>query len=256
MRVCLLASGSKGNSLFIEAGDTRLLVDAGLSARELTKRLSAIGVAAGDLNGIMITHEHTDHIRGAGALARKNGIPVLISYPTSRQTAEHFRATRLIEFESGCSFEFRDFLVDPFPITHDTADPVGVVIESREGRIGSATDLGIATRLVMDKLKGCRALVLESNHDEEMLANGPYPWHLKQRIRSRHGHLSNRESAGLLEEIIHPDLEVLFLAHLSEVNNLPEAAREVFTASLAARSECRPKLLIGSQHCVSEVYES
>lgn len=256
MRICLLASGSKGNSLFIEAGDTRLLVDAGLSARELTARLSAIGVAAGDLNGILITHEHTDHIRGAGALARKNGIPVLISYPTSRQASEHFRATRLIEFESGCSFEFRDFLVDPFPITHDTTDPVGVVIESREGRIGSATDLGIATRLVRDKLKGCRALVLESNHDEEMLANGPYPWYLKQRIRSRHGHLSNRESADLLEEIIHPDLEVLFLAHLSEVNNLPEAAHEVFTASLAAQPECRPKLLIGAQHCVSEVYES
>ncbi len=256
MRICLLASGSKGNSLFIEAGDTRLLVDAGLSARELTSRLAAIGVAVGDVNGILITHEHTDHIRGAGALARKNGIPVLISYPTSRQTAEHFRATRLIEFESGCSFAFRDFLVDPFPITHDTADPVGVVIECREGRIGSATDLGIATRLVRDKLRDCRALVLESNHDEEMLANGPYPWHLKQRIRSRHGHLSNRESVDLLEEIIHADLEALFLAHLSEVNNLPGAARQAFTTSLAGRTECRPQLIVGAQHCVSDVYES
>lgn len=256
MRVCLLASGSKGNSLFIEDGETRLLVDAGLSARELTARLAAIGVAAGELNGIIITHEHVDHIRGAGVLARKNGIPVLISYPTSRQTAEHFRATRLIEFESGCSFEFRDFLVDPFPITHDTTDPVGLVIESRDGRIGSATDLGIATRLVREKLKGCRALVLESNHDEEMLANGPYPWHLKQRIRSRHGHLSNLESADLLEDIIHPNLEVLFLAHLSEVNNLPETARDVFACSLAGQSVCMPKLLIGSQQCVSEVFES
>ncbi len=256
MRVCLLASGSKGNSLFIEAGDTRLLVDAGLSARELTARVASVGAAAADLHGIIITHEHVDHIRGAGALARKNGTPVLISYPTSRQMAEHFRATRLIEFESGCSFEFRDFIVDPFPITHDTTDPVGVVLESPEGRIGCATDLGIATRLVRDKLKGCRALVLESNHDEEMLANGPYPWHLKQRIRSRHGHLSNRESAELLAEVLHPGLEALFLAHLSEVNNQPDTAREVFAGSLGEQAVCMPKLMIGAQHCVSDVFEA
>ncbi len=255
MRVCLLASGSKGNSLFIEAGGTKLLVDAGLSAREIVARLSAIEVAAAEIDGIVISHEHTDHIRGAGALARKFDLPVLISYPTSRETAGHFRAARLVEFESGCSFEFRDILIDPFPITHDSADPVGLVIESRDGRIGVATDLGLATRLVKEKLKGCRALVLESNHDEEMLVNGPYPWYLKQRIKSRHGHLSNSESAGLLAEVMGPDLEMVFLAHLSEVNNHPEAVLEAFRKPLAGSSVCAPQVVVGMQQRVSEVFQ-
>lgn len=254
MRVCLLASGSKGNSLFIEAGGTKLLVDAGLSAREIVARLAAIQVAATEIDGIVISHEHTDHIRGAGTLARKFDIPVLISYPTSRETAGHFRSTRLVEFESGCSFEFRDILVDPFPITHDSIDPVGLVVESSEGRLGFATDLGLATRLVKEKLKGCRALVLESNHDEEMLVNGPYPWHLKQRIKSRHGHLSNSESAELLAEVMGPELEMVFLAHLSEVNNHPEAALEAFKKPLAGGSVCAPRVAVGSQQQVSEVF--
>ncbi|HOP41217.1 MAG TPA: MBL fold metallo-hydrolase, partial [Geobacteraceae bacterium] len=130
MRICLLASGSKGNSLFIQAGETRLLVDAGLSAREITLRLERIGIAASDLDGILISHEHGDHIRGAGTLARRFKLPVLISYPTSKLTHDHFRSASLVEFEAGCSFEFRDILIDPFPITHDSADPVGFVIDS------------------------------------------------------------------------------------------------------------------------------
>lgn len=256
MRVCLLASGSKGNSLFIETGETRILVDAGLSAREITTRLAELGVSGSQLDGIFISHEHIDHIRGAGTIARRFDVPVLISYPTSRQASEHFRSTRLIEFESGCSFEFRDTLLDPFPITHDATDPVGLTVESGEGKIGIATDLGIATRLVSDKLKNCRALVLESNHDEEMLLNGPYPWHLKQRIKSRHGHLSNRESADLLSGIMNPKLEALFLAHLSEVNNLPEVAFNTFVEPLSQQNNCSPQVIVGAQHIKSEVFTS
>jgi len=254
LRVCLLASGSKGNSLFVEAGETKLLIDAGLSAREIVARLASIEVAVSEINGIIVSHEHNDHIRGAGTLARKFDIPVLLSYPASRETAGHFRSARLIEFESGCSFEFRDLLIDPFPITHDTVDPVGIVIESHEGRIGSATDLGLATRLVKEKLKGCRALVLESNHDEEMLANGPYPWHLKQRIKSRHGHLSNSEAADLLADVLGPGLESVFLAHLSEVNNHPEMALDAFRKTLAGSSVCAPRVVVGSQQIASEVF--
>lgn len=254
MRVCLLASGSKGNSLFVEAGETKILLDAGLSAREIVARLAAIEVAVSDINGIIISHEHNDHIRGAGTLARKFDIPVLLSYPASRETAGHFRSARLIEFESGCSFEFRDLLIDPFPITHDTVDPVGIVVESRDGRIGVATDLGLATRLVKEKLKGCRALVLESNHDEEMLANGPYPWHLKQRIKSRHGHLSNSEAAELLADVLGPGLESVFLAHLSEVNNHPEKALDASRKTLAVSSVCAPRVVVGTQQLVSEVF--
>ncbi len=253
MRVCLLASGSKGNSLFVETGDTKLLIDAGLSAREITCRLEAIGVCASELNGILISHEHVDHIRGAGTLARRFKIPVLISYPTSNKTQEHFRSVSLIEFESGCSFEFRDVLIDPFPTTHDSADPVGFVIDSSEARIGFATDLGIVTRLVREKLRKSRVLVLESNHDEDMLLNGPYPWHLKQRIKSRHGHLSNAESAELIFEIMHSELEGVFLAHLSEANNLPEIALEVCRKKLSGTMICSPRIFVGKQQCVSEV---
>lgn len=253
MRVCLLASGSKGNAIYVEAGNTKLLVDAGLSAREITARLASIGVDGSCLDAIMISHEHTDHTRGAGTLSRKFKIPLLISYPTCRESYRCVGKTACVEFESGYSFTMKDVQIDPFPITHDACDPVGFVIESREGKIGIATDLGCATALVKDKLSGCRMLVLESNHDEEMLVNGPYPWHLKQRIKSRHGHLSNIDSAALLEELVHPGLEAVFLAHLSEVNNDPVVAMNVAESLLAGQTICSPCLLVGNQYKASEL---
>ncbi len=253
MRICLLASGSKGNSIFVEAGSARVLIDAGLSAREILRRLAEIGFDGHELDAIIISHEHSDHIRGAGSLARRLKIPVLSSVPTHRAGSSSIGKTEVIEFESGCRFMFKDLEIDPFPTTHDADDPVGFILECREGRIGIATDLGIATRLVCEKLKRCSALVLESNHDEEMLANGPYPWPLKQRIRSRHGHLSNTESAELLDEILHPGLEAVFLAHLSEVNNDPGIALNTAKKTLAAGNVCSPRLLVGDQYRVSEL---
>lgn len=253
MRVCLLASGSRGNSLYVESGDSRILVDAGLSAIETGNRLAAIGVQGSDLHGILITHEHTDHVRGVGTLARKYRVPVLISGPTRKQAERLLSKTQVQEFDSGTSVVFRDIAIDPFPITHDAADPVGFIIESREGKIGIATDLGIATRLVQEKLRNCRQLVLESNHDEQMLQDGPYPWYLKQRIRSRHGHLSNIESAQLLEELIHPGLEGLFLAHLSEVNNDPALALEATRQTISRGNICSPAVFVGNQYRVSGV---
>lgn len=253
MRVCLLASGSKGNSIFVEAGDSRVLIDAGLSAKELLRRLAQIGVEGDSLDAILISHEHSDHIRGAGTLARKLNIPILVNSQTCHASAATIGKTEIIEFESGAPFIFKDLCIDPFAITHDASDPVGFLLECRAGKIGIATDLGIATRLVKDKLKGCRALVLESNHDEELLANGPYPWPLKQRIRSRHGHLSNAESAELLDDLLHCELEGVFLAHLSEVNNDPGIAREVASGVLASRDVCAPRLMLGDQYRISEV---
>ncbi|HEY4744114.1 MAG TPA: MBL fold metallo-hydrolase, partial [Desulfuromonadaceae bacterium] len=151
--------------------------------------------------------------------------------------------------------EFRDCVIDPFPITHDACDPVGFVLESREGRCGSATDLGIATRLVAQKLAGCRALNLESNHDVEMLMNGPYPWDLKQRIKSRHGHLSNEESLELLHELAHAGLEALVMAHLSEVNNHPDHVVRTTQAFLADQNVCAPRIVIGDQYAAGPVLE-
>jgi phosphoribosyl 1,2-cyclic phosphodiesterase len=256
VQVCLLASGSKGNAILVDTGGRKVLIDAGLSATEIIRRLAQVGVDGGELDAILISHEHTDHTRGAGTLARKLKIPLLVSYPTCREMHASLRKVEIVEFESGYPFTFMDLVIDPFPITHDASDPVGFLIESRDGKIGIATDLGIATRLVKDKLKGCRVLVLESNHDEEMLQNGPYPWHLKQRIRSRHGHLSNVESAELLDEIIHPGLEGVFLAHLSEVNNDPEVAHHVTATLLAGQNVCAPQLIVGEQYRVSKVWSA
>lgn len=254
MKVCLLASGSKGNSLYVESGESRILVDAGLSAREIVRRLAAIGVDVADLNGLFISHEHVDHVRGVGVLARKHHVPVYVSYPTHRALGEALMGVAVTEFESGYSFMCRDILVDPFPITHDACDPVGFTFESGEGKVGVATDFGVATRLVANKLRECRVLVLESNHDEEMLINGPYPWPLKQRIKSRHGHLSNNDSATLLSDLLSPALEGLFLAHLSEINNDPAVARDVTQNLLNSQSVCSPSLIVGEQSQPSEIF--
>jgi phosphoribosyl 1,2-cyclic phosphodiesterase len=253
VQICLLASGSKGNTAFVQCGETRLLIDAGLSSVEILRRLALIGVNGSDLHAILVSHDHTDHIKGAGTLARKLKIPVLASYPTRKAAESTFRKAAAVEFESGYSFAFRDLMIEPFPTTHDACDPVGFTIESREGRFGFATDFGIVTRLLMEKLKGCRALIIESNHDEEMLQNGPYPWHLKQRIRSRHGHISNNESSQLLSELLHEGLEGVFLAHLSEVNNDPRLAKDAATRLLAGQNVCGPRLFVGDQYRPSEL---
>ncbi|MCD6580270.1 MAG: MBL fold metallo-hydrolase, partial [Desulfuromusa sp.] len=153
------------------------------------------------------------------------------------------------------SFSFQNLLISPFSTTHDAVNPVGFTIESNEGKIGFATDLGMPTRLVADQLKECRVLVLEANHDEQMLQDGPYPWNLKQRIRSRHGHLSNRESCSLLEEVCWSGLEALFLAHLSEENNCPDLAEQSFRKTL---TDCGhdPEIIVGRQSRASFCFET
>ena len=256
MRLSLLASGSKGNSLFLETGSCRLLIDAGLSGRETIARLSSAGVDAETLDGILITHEHTDHVRGVGALARRLKLPVLGSSRTLQAARTAIGRADFVEFDAGSPFVFKGVSIDPFPVTHDACDPVGYRIESGEGCIGFATDLGIATRLTHEKLKECRALVLEFNHDEQMLQDGPYPWHLKQRIRSRHGHLSNSEGACLLEELLHPGLQGVFLSHLSEVNNDPALAMAAARGLLSSQNLCCPDLFLGCQHQTSGVFET
>lgn len=256
MRLSLLASGSKGNCLFLETDSCRLLIDAGLSGRETMARLSSIGVAAETLDAILITHEHTDHIRGVGALARKLKIPVLGASRMLQAASRTIGKAQFIEFDPGAAFTFKGLSIDPFPITHDATDPVGYRIEGSEGCIGFATDLGIATRLTQEKLRGCRSLVLEFNHDEQMLQDGPYPWHLKQRIRSRHGHLSNAEGAALLQELLHPELEGVFLSHLSEVNNDPALAAAAADGLLSRQNVCGPQVFLGWQHKVSGVFQA
>tara|TARA_B100000614_G_C14539787_1_gene489835 strand:+ start:179 stop:934 length:756 start_codon:yes stop_codon:yes gene_type:complete len=226
--MCPLASGSKGNAVFVSTGDTAVLVDAGLSGVEIQRRLDTIGERPEHLKAIVITHEHTDHVKGAGILSRRFDIPVFITRDTWRACSNLGKIDRLEFFEVGTEFTVGDMTVTPFSISHDARDPAGLTLACGGKKIGLATDLGLANSLVKYHLSGSNALYLESNHDPRMLDNGPYPWHLKQRIKGRHGHLSNMDARDLVAELHHGDLSHLVLAHLSEENNCPDkAAAEV-----------------------------
>lgn len=249
MKVCLLASGSKGNSLLVCSGRTTVLVDAGLSATELSRRLALAGVAPESLAAILVTHEHIDHVRGLGPLSRRYRLPVYHHQALAAQFADHRRADHLVAFEAGAELSIGDLGLRVFPVTHDAEAPVGFTLSGALGKVGIATDLGIATRLVVEELRNCRVLVLESNHDEAMLRDGPYPWPLKQRIRGTHGHLSNRDSAELLDKLCWAGLETVFLAHLSETNNQPGLARAHALEVLGRQGGCQPRLQIGRQDC-------
>ena len=253
MRVCLLASGSRGNSTLIETDGCRLLIDAGLSGRETQRRLSQLGLSCDDLDAILVTHEHHDHVSGIGPLARRYQLPVYIDRKTCAALPRLGHIPQLRPFDAGESFAFRQLLISSFSTTHDAVNPVGFAIESDEGKIGYATDLGMPTRLVSTCLRQCRVLILEANHDEDMLQNGPCPWSLKQRIRSRHGHLSNTEASRLLDEIRWPGLEALFLAHLSEENNCSELVSDLFRRALLARGSTA-RVIVGRQGDISSCF--
>jgi len=255
VKICSLASGSKGNCLYLETGDTRLLIDAGLSLRETLLRMETRGIDPEKVHAVLVTHEHIDHIRSAGSFARKFNVPVFASQLVCAKADKFFKKTQLREFESGSTVTFREVLIDVVPITHDSCDPVGFVVESREGRAASVTDFGIVTRLITEKLRGCRFLNLESNHDVDMLMNGPYPWELKQRIKSRHGHISNEESLALLHELAHEGLEALVMAHLSEVNNHPEHVQRTTASFLSDQNVCAPHIVIGDQYHAGPLME-
>lgn len=247
MKVCLLASGSKGNAILVESGRTRLLVDAGLSAKEIRNRLEQVGVEPASLTALLVTHEHTDHVRGLGPLVRQLRLPVYLQTDLARQLPDVGKNECVCEFVDGEEFRIDDLSVRPFAVTHDSLAPVGFTFTGEQGKVGIATDLGVVTRLVADCLQGCRVLVVESNHDDEMLRDGPYPWQLKQRVRSHHGHLSNDAGSQLLKGLVWPGLETVFLGHLSETNNTPELALQAAQRALQAQNVCEPKLLVGKQ---------
>jgi phosphoribosyl 1,2-cyclic phosphodiesterase len=222
--VCVLGSGSRGNSTYVSDGVTSILVDAGLSARETERRLASRGLSVADLSAILITHEHGDHVRGVARLARRHRLPVYLSPGTHGADGPFRNLPSPCFFSCGRPFLIHTLAIHPFSIPHDAGDPCGFTIGANGSRIGIATDLGQVTALVAEHLRGCRVLVLEANHDPQMLHDGPYPWFLKQRIRGRTGHLSNEDSGRLLTEIRGAGLAHVVLAHLSETNNTPEKA--------------------------------
>ena len=246
VQLTILASGSSGNCAYIEADDTRLLIDAGLSARQIRQRLLGIGRTPENLSGILVTHEHSDHIAGLGVLATKLRTPIYCNRLTKEGIEGIFKTRfdfRL--FSTGASFAVGDVLVDTFSIPHDASDPVGFLIRTSAGNVGFLTDLGHATKLVVERVRPAHALMLESNHDLKMLQDDPRrPWSLKQRIASRHGHLSNEAAAAVAEQIVSADLRHLYLGHLSADCNRPEIAHRVVSESL---------LRLGATHVRVEV---
>jgi phosphoribosyl 1,2-cyclic phosphodiesterase len=222
--LCPLASGSKGNAIFVSTPDTAVLVDAGLSGIEIQRRMAAVGRTPDDLKAIIITHEHTDHVKGAGVLSRRFNIPVYVTSDTFNACKGLGKIDRLNFFECGAAFDIGSLAVNPFSISHDACDPAGLTLKHQGKKIGIATDLGIVTNLVRTHLSRANALYIEANHDPDMLMTGPYPWHLKQRIQSRTGHISNQNARDLVAQICHKDLDHVVLAHLSEENNCPEKA--------------------------------
>ncbi|WP_420239571.1 MBL fold metallo-hydrolase [Telmatobacter bradus] len=306
VRFTVLASGSKGNSTVVTGGRTRILIDAGLSCRELFRRMRAVGEDPETLQGILITHEHADHVNGIVVTARKLGIPVYFTEATHRawmrwltprrqmsytqwlekmrqekaaapeegeiapeeQVEETSVAVATAEdptplptgkqdpvwlpkveyFAPGEPFSIGDLIVNPFTTPHDAADPCGFVLESEGIRMGYATDLGYMPPNVKQQLKSLNLLLLESNHDPEMLRDGPYPWAVKQRVLSRVGHLSNNSVAEFLKGDYDRSAEVVILAHLSESNNLPELAHLSASQALNTHGQLfANQLLVASQ---------
>jgi len=241
--VSMLASGSRGNCALVASATTKILVDAGISCRVIFKRMKSIGDDAHSLSAILITHEHCDHIYGLATLAKKLHIPVFMTGATQQAWARALRdengvrpqLEKFERFESGHSFQVGDIAVKPFTIPHDAADPVGFTFRSEGIKIGIATDLGYIPLSVRDHLRGCDVLVLESNHDLEMLRVGPYPWSVKQRVMSRVGHLSNVALADFFTNDYDNSATFVVLAHLSEQNNHPEIARREAERALATR---------------------
>ncbi|MFA5250518.1 MAG: MBL fold metallo-hydrolase [Parachlamydiales bacterium] len=234
---CPLASGSKGNAIYLGTEKTKILIDAGLSFKELSGRLLKIGESIDAIRAILITHEHMDHIEALKMIAEKKHIPVFCNAETAKGI---YRTLKVLPdfqiFSSNESFAFHDLTVLPFSIQHDTLDPVGFVVRYKHLKLGFCTDLGLATTGVQKQLAGCHYLYLEANHDLGQLAASPRPESLKKRIASRQGHLSNDEAFRLLGLLLHPGLKHIFLAHLSQECNSRMLLEEKLRAFLQEKN--------------------
>jgi phosphoribosyl 1,2-cyclic phosphodiesterase len=254
--VSVLASGSKGNSALVCSTNTHVLVDAGISCREIFRRMRMLGEDPQRLSAILITHEHCDHVYGLRVLARKLRIPVFLTSATYEAwgralrdgNGESPKLERMEVFSAGKMFQVGDVVVTPFTIPHDAADPVGFTFRAEGMKIGFATDLGYMPPSVCDHLRRCDVLIMESNHDLEMLRVGPYPWSVKQRVMSRVGHLSNEALAQFFSRDYDGEAAYVVLAHLSEQNNHPEIARDAAEKALGLRRTLlRNRVMLASQ---------
>jgi phosphoribosyl 1,2-cyclic phosphodiesterase len=238
VRFASLGSGSEGNGLVVQAGRTCVLIDCGFGVREVVVRLARCGLAPADVNAILVTHEHADHVGGVPGFAAKYDIPVWATFGTLQEAGERFDGcVRLFGFDSHDAFAVGDLEIRPFPVPHDAREPVQFVLSDGKRKLGVLTDIGMSTRYVEASLSGCDALVLECNHDRDLLAESDYPFMLKQRIAGRFGHLDNAAAAEILTRIDTSRLKHVVAAHLSQQNNTPERARAALAAALSCAEE-------------------
>lgn len=249
MQVHVLASGSTGNAVFLNFGDTNILIDAGISTRRIKQRLEAIGTDIAALDAVLITHEHRDHVNGLATLTKKYRVPVY-----ARPDAWEAMYCRSVLPDECCctlenSLDIGTVKIEPFSISHDAADPVGFNLFNNNVKCSVATDLGFATETVKKSLNLSDIIVLEANHDVDMLKNGSYPWHLKKRILSNRGHLSNNDAGWLLARLARRSRTKVMLAHLSQENNRPELAEDTVSGILKEQ-QCE----VGQDICLTMTY--
>ncbi|RMF73521.1 MAG: MBL fold metallo-hydrolase [Acidobacteria bacterium] len=251
VELIVLGSGSKGNATLVRSGRGAVLVDAGLSCRQLVARLEAAGQDPARIDAILVTHEHVDHVGGLPVFLKRYPTPVYMTERTAEAAAARVaRAPQVVPVVAGEAFDAGPFRVTAVPVPHDAVDPVAYLLERDGVRVGQVTDLGHVTTLVEARFAGCHALVLEANHDRDMLLDGPYPWPTKQRVASRVGHLSNDHAAAALARLVGEETCEVVLAHLSEVNNDPGLAEAAAGAALADRGR-RPRVHCARQHAPS-----
>ncbi len=258
MRVCVLGSGSGGNCTYVASETTAILIDAGLSGRATGLRLAECGTTVDFIHAICVTHEHSDHTSGLAVLHRGGKVKLYANYATMEGVQARVGLEKKLQwnvFSTGANFKIGDLSIDPFSVPHDAYDPVGFIIQSGETRVGVVTDMGMVTGLIRERLRVCNVLVVESNHDEQMLKDADRPWHLKQRISGRQGHLSNQHAAQLLTEIAGPHLKAVFLAHLSSECNAPELALRTVADALKNAGHSQVRVMVAPPDRVSELWQ-
>jgi len=248
LRVASLGSGSSGNAMVVQSASTTILLDCGFTLKEITARLLKLGLTPADIDTVLITHEHGDHVRGIGPLSRKHNTRIYLTHGTYRRLRDN-RLHDYVLFPAHTTFTIGDIVVDPFPTPHDAAESCQFVFGCGGVSFAAATDLGVCTPHVMQKLQNVDGLLLECNYDVDMLRTGPYPPSLQARIRSNFGHLGNDQAGGMLAELDHPRLQQVLLGHLSEKNNTPDAVRTTIAGALHDGTK---RLVVLEQHACSE----
>lgn len=255
---CMLASGSSGNAVYVGTEKTKILIDAGLSGKRIAAALASIGVNAAELDALLLSHDHIDHICGAGIMARRYKLAVFATQPTwqaAKKRMGTIAAAQCCYLPNCGSISFADLEVETIPLPHDAADPVGFIFRSPQHTVALVTDLGHITPYIRQRVQDMDCLIVEANHDEEMLLNGQYPWPLKKRILGDKGHLSNKTVAEFLSQVVGPKTQQVVLAHLSEHNNTPQLAFSAVCSSLKKSGHLRPekklKVSVAARHTPS-----